>query len=508
MIMCMSVEEILENIDYISYSIPDDLMEEEIFSLCQNSRYACPACMFFCKVGAVSDGHMYAGNAYLLGARLFVIEREIDLPEDAGYIIVKNVAETLNKLAVIFYQDPGKALRLIGITGTKGKTTVALSVYRIASSAGIRIGYIGTNGVYFNGDVYETVNTTPDAVELQKYLHMMRDGGVDTVVIEVSSQALWQDRVHGLHFDTCVFTNLYEDHIGGFEHPSMEHYLACKKKLFRDYGGKNIVVNADSPEVAEILDGVNYENLIRISAKGDRECDLFAVNTRKAMEGVRPGIAFDCDSSSSAIGENVKEIFIPLPGLYSAENGLLTLAICRLLSMDTEFVIQSLSNLRVPGRFETVALESRPDSLFVIDYAHNGASLEAVLKALREYEPKRIICLFGSVGGRTFGRRAELGRVASEGADVIILTADNPDNEDPMRVIKDIRDAIGDTDKPVYMIPDRREAIEKAYEIAEAGDFVLLAGKGHESYQLILGQRIPFSERRILEAIDEPATVI
>ena len=193
---------------------------------------------------------------------------------------------------------------------------------------------------------------------------------------------------------------------------------------------------------------------------------------------------------------------MPSPGLYSVENGLLIISICLALGMKLEQIIKELSTLSVPGRFEAVPLKSKPNSLFVIDYAHNGASLKAVIDALREYEPRRIICLFGSVGGRTFGRRAELGKVASENADVIIITSDNPNNENPMKVIEEIREAVGETDKPVYMIPDREDAVMKAYELAEGGDFVLLAGKGHESYQLILGERVPFSERKILELAD------
>ena len=178
-----------------------------------------------------------------------------------------------------------------------------------------------------------------------------------------------------------------------------------------------------------------------------------------------------------------------------------------LMGIEIASIVEQLASLCIPGRFESVTLESRPDSLFVIDYAHNGASLSAVLRALREYEPKRIIVLFGSVGGRTFGRRAELGRAAREGADVIIVTSDNPNNEDPMDVINDINAELQDLDKPVYLIPDRQTAIEKAVEIAGPGDVVLLAGKGHEGYQLIRGERVPFSERRILQRADVLFTV-
>ena len=505
MIMSMKVKEIMENIRYLSWSIPKELRGREVFSLCHDSRRATPNCVFFCKAGAVTDGHRYAMNAYMNGARLFVVERKIELPEDAGYILVENSTEELNRLAVLFYREPAKDMRLIGITGTKGKTTVALSVYSVSRALGMQIGYIGTNGVYYGDHMLETANTTPDCPELQRILRDMRDEGINTVILEVSSQALWQDRIYGLQFEICAFTNLYEDHIGGVEHPTMEHYAECKRRLFRDYGAKSVVVNADSPMADYMLEGGDFERVIKISAVGRENCDLFARNIRRAKIGVRPGISFDCcagNDSSFPFEDVCTEAFIPLPGVYSVENGLLTYGICMLWGFDSANVTRKIAELRVPGRFETVTLSSRPDSLFVIDYAHNGASLSAVLNALREYEPRRIICLFGSVGGRTFGRRAELGRAARQGADVVIVTSDNPDNEEPMHVIEEIAEALEGWDKPYFLIPDRREAVERAFDLAEAGDFILLAGKGHERYQLIRGERVPFSEREILERAD------
>ncbi len=501
----MRIRDILQSIDIVSHSVPQKMLSRQIVSLCHNSRYADPTCLFFCKRGALTDGHKYAPHAYENGARFFVAERELDLPDDAAVIIVKDSNEALRRLALIFYGDPASKLRVIGITGTKGKTTVALSVYNIASASGYKVGYIGTNGIYYNGKVFETANTTPDCLELQKALCEMRDDGVEVVVIEVSSQALWQQRVYGIKFDTCVFTNLYEDHVGGVEHPTLEHYRDCKKLLFTDYEAKNVVVNADSEATAHILDGVRCENIFTVSAQGREDCDLFARSAKKEMNGIRPGVSFELFSgvgSSLPLGEHGERVFMSAPGLYSVENGLLIFAVCRILEIPQEFIISELAKLSVPGRFEIIELESRPDTLFVIDYAHNGASLSAVLGALRDYDPKRIICLFGSVGGRTFGRRAELGTAAKKGADVIIVTSDNPDNEDPMDVINDINASLEGTDKPVYLIPDRKEAVEKAFEIAEDGDFVLLAGKGHESYQLVMGKRVPFSEKEILRRAD------
>ncbi len=501
----MTIKDILEYIDIKKLYIPDSIKKRKILSLCHDSRMACPTCVFFCKAGALTDGHRYARQAYANGARIFVAEKELELPEDAAVIITQSSQNALNALSVMFYGDPSKNLRIIGITGTKGKTTVALSAYYIALSRGMNVGYIGTNGIYYNGKVFETSNTTPDVLELQKAFRKMADHGVEAVMLEVSSQALWQERTYGIEFETCVFTNLYNDHIGGYEHPSFEHYRDSKKKLFTDYKVKNIIINSDSTASEYMLDGVECQNIITTSAMGNEKCSLYAKNAMKIKNGIIPGISYACyvEKALYKCIDGFYDVFMPAPGLYSVQNGLLVTAICLTLGIELDFIIKALSCMSVPGRFETVTLECRPNSLFVIDYAHNGASLKAVLSALREYDPKRIICLFGSVGGRTFGRRAELGEVARDNADVIIVTSDNPNNEHPMSVINDINSAIGESDKPVYLIPDRQEAIEKAVEIAQDGDYILLAGKGHEAYQLIQGERVPFSERNILKLADK-----
>lgn len=501
----MTIKEIIECLDVVSLKIPQSMRRRTIAHLCHNSRAATPTCLFFCKRGALVDGHRYAKSAYEKGARYFVVEHEVDLPEDAAIITVKDSSLALRKLAVVFCGNPAKGMNLVGITGTKGKTTVALTVYNIAVASGRKMGYIGTNGIYYNGKVFETANTTPDCLELQMSLREMKNDGVTDVVIEVSSQALWQERTYGLSFDICAFTNLYEDHIGGVEHPTIEHYRNSKKLLFTDYNAKSIIINADCSDSYYMIDGVHCSDVITTSAKGNEKCDIFACGSKKSQSGIRPGVSFTLFSSNSNvanIGEHGIDVFIPIPGLYSIENALISIAICKKMGIELDFICDQLSRLSIAGRFEMVELDNRPNTLFVIDYAHNGASLTAVLRSLREYDPKRIIVLFGSVGGRTFGRRAELGRAAGEHADVIILTSDNPDNDDPTDIIEDIMVGLDGVDKPIYKIPDRAEAIAKAFEMSEDGDFVLLAGKGHESYQLICGERKAFSERKILSKIN------
>ena len=495
----MKIKELINEIDVISAYIPDEIKRRTILSLCHDSRQASPTCAFFCKVGAFNDGHIFARNAYCNGARIFVAEKELDLPDDAAVIITPSSNDALSKMAVKFYGDPAKELNIIGITGTKGKTTVALSAYYIAISAGVSAGYIGTNGIYYNGKVFETANTTPDVLELQKALREMLDDGVTTVMLEVSSQALWQKRIYGLKFHSCVFTNLYRDHIGGVEHPNFEHYRDCKRKLFTEYDVQRIIVNSDCEDSKYMLDGAYCKEIITTSASGNESCAIYAKNVMKLKSGCFPGISFECQ-----VGADEKsEVFMRAPGKYSAENGLLIIGMCMSLGISFEKIVEELASLTIPGRFETIQLENKPNSLFVIDYAHNGASLKAVLKSLREYGPERIICLFGSVGGRTFERRRELGEVARDYADVIIVTSDNPNNENPAEIANEIGEAIGDTDKPVYLIVDRKKAIEEAVRIARPGDYVLLAGKGHETYQLIEGRHVPFSEKNILILADK-----
>lgn len=500
----MNINDILNDIDVISSRIPPEANSIPILSLCHNSKYATPTCVFFCKRGALVDGHAYAYNAYANGARIFVAERELELPFDAAVIITANSSDALKTLAIKFYGDASKDLKIIGITGTKGKTTVAMAAYKIAIACGIRAGYIGTNGIYYNGNSFETANTTPDVLELQKALYEMREHGISTVMLEVSSQAIMQERIYGLEFDTCVFTNLYRDHVGHNEHPSFEHYRDTKKSLFSDYKIGNVIINADSQYSTYMTEDCKVEKAITTSASGNKNCSLYASETVRMINHGLPGISFKLNTSEDILQDRNKshDVFIPMPGKYSVENALMIIAVCISLGLKIDSVLKALASISIPGRFETVPLKSKPNSLFVIDYAHNGASLKAVIDALREYSPKNIICLFGSVGGRTYERRRELGEVARDNSDIIIITSDNPDIEDPMKVIADIRSAIGNTDKPIYMIADRGDAVKKAYMLADDGDFVLLAGKGHEKYQLIAGKKIPFSERNILESAD------
>lgn len=495
----MKLDILIKSLNRISLYIPEKFKNKSISSICHDSRRATPACIFVCRRGAAFDGHDFALGAYSNGARVFVVERDIDVPDDSVIVKVESCEDALFRLSKKLFGAPEEKMRLIGITGTKGKTTLALSLYSLLNGYGQKCGYIGTNGILFDGEEYQTQNTTPDTYELHKYLRKMLDAGVDTCVIEVSSQALWQNRVRGLKFYSCIFTNLYPDHIGGCEHPDMDHYKACKRALFVNHGADSIITNIDSPESEYMLSGASTTNIISTSASGNERADIYAKNPRKDKKGVIPGVRFDLYFNRDKLDfEDKQSVFIPSPGLFSIENTLEIIAAALSLGLPEKYILKSISTLQVAGRFEFVILPTKPGVLFCIDYAHNGTSLKKVLSSLREYTSGKIICVFGSVGGRTVMRRAELGDVARDFADISIITSDNPNFEDPMNVIEDIAKSFDKTNKEIHKIPDREEAIKLAYGIAKRGDTVLLAGKGHESYQLIRGERIPFCEKDIL----------
>lgn len=469
-----------------------ELLEAPIDRICRDSRTADMASLFFCIKGANFDGHDYAPSAYMNGCRLFVTEKEIDLPSDALQITVSDSRIALAEVSAEFFGQPARELNIIGITGTKGKTTTALTAYHLLNAMGIKSGYIGSNGVEFDGHFFKTLNTTPESYDLQRYMRLIADSGVRFLIMEVSSQAIYMNRIHGIAFHTAVFTNLSIDHIGGSEHPSFEHYRDCKRRLFTDYGAKNVVYNADDP-YADYMVGNCGARKLSCSLKGS--ADVTAVNLSKIKGTGRIGTSFSIVERGLYFPASVSS-----PGTFSVYNALLATAICRLAGADVASVAERLPSVSIKGRFE--AITALPHAAFIIDYAHNGLSLTSALNALREYTEGRLICLFGSVGGRTKGRRQELGDAAAALADLSIITSDNPDSEPPEDVIADIEKSFTERGKQkgVHYVTfaDRRDAIRYAVREARRGDVVLLAGKGHEDYQLIGGKEIPFSERAII----------
>ncbi len=487
----MHLQQLLSAIDLTA---PKGHEADDIRTLTADSRRACEHALFVCVKGMSSDGHAYAKNAYDLGCRHFVAMDGLSLPSDACVLQCTDTRKALSSLARCFYGNPERELLLIGITGTKGKTTAALMVRHMLCENGIETGYIGSNGALYADVHEETANTTPESIELARIFRAMRDKGVSAVVMEISSQALYMRRIGGLSFPITAFTNLAPDHIGGKEHPTFEHYRDSKALLFSDYGAKTMLLCTDDAHASFMREKSTAKQIFTY-AKNDRSADYLIESETQTTDGGRLCTAF----TVRAKGERLSAL-LPIPGSFNTANAVLALALSEAAAaylsvpVSRAKLLASIESVSVSGRFETVKLS--PDRVFVIDYAHNGFSLASALSVLRGYAPARLICMIGSVGGRTEMRRGELGRAASN-ADLVIITSDNPDKEDPMAIMNAIAETC--TAEKV-LIADRAEAIAHAVRISREGDIVLLAGKGHERYQLIGGKKLPFCERELLES--------
>lgn len=484
----MTLRELLSVLPFAVGDIPDT----EIRNITENSSEAGENSLFICIRGFRSDGHAYAADAYRRGCRAFLAERELpELPDDAAVIVIGNTHTALGRIASEFYGHPSRELRLIGITGTKGKTTTACMIAQILTQSGISCGYIGTNGITYGTVRQVTKNTTPDAITLQKTLRGMVDAGCRAAVVEVSSQALKLDRVAGTKFETCLFTNLSPDHIGEGEHSDLAEYIACKHRLFTDYGAQTVIYNADDPHAGEMLSGISALRTVSCSLR--QNADFAAEDVRSGCSPGRLGLTFLLRSPAAppALCE------LSLIGHGNVSNALLAVACAaQCFGVPITNAIRILKRIAIAGRSEIFHLPC--GAAAVIDYAHNGVSLRQLLTDLREYTPGRLICLFGSVGERTRLRRFELGRVAAELSDLSILTSDNPGNETPEQIIADIAEAFRESSTPYLCIPDREQAIREGVRLLKRGDILVLAGKGHEAYQLVGQKKLPFSERELL----------
>ena len=472
----MKLKEILRDIDYICKSFPDI----DIKDIAYDSRKAGEDIVFVCLEGAFADGHKFARSAYDKGSRAFVCSKDVDLPDDAIIIRTENTRSALAKMSCSFFGNPSKDIKVIGITGTKGKTTVAHIVKFALEEAGIMCGIIGTVGAFYGNTVLPTVNTTPESYELQKMLRLMADGGCKAAAIEVSSLGLKAHRVEGTEFAYGVFTNLYPDHIGTNEHETFEEYAFWKTQLFPMC--QKAVINIDDPFSENVIDACTCPV---ITYGSDEKADFCLTSMQKEKLGSRLAMGFE------AVCKGRKESFcVALPGDVNAYNSLVAVAIAEDMGLCKDKYKKGLEKVFVKGRGEIV--ETGEDFTVIIDYAHNGVSLKSIIETAESYEHNRIISLFGSVGGRTECRREELGTVSGEMSDLSVITSDDPDREDPRKICEEIASYC----KGEYVIiPDRAEAIHYAMKTAQAGDIIILAGKGHENYMKINGEKIPFNER-------------
>lgn len=480
----MLLSKLLEKIEYNG-----SFSDCEISHITNSSAEAHSGSAFVCIKGFSADGHSFAPAAYRNGCRTFVCQfRPEGLPQDANVIVTSDTRRALALLSCELYENPSSKLLVIGITGTKGKTTTALMIKQLLYLSGIECGYIGSNGVIFGNRSIQAANTTPESYKLQFYMNEMLKAGMRAVVMEVSSQALKLNRVLGIEFDLTMFTNLSPDHIGPGEHDSFEDYFLTKKKLFDDFDTPIVIANADDGYTGKILADCSSKKIFySLSSHADVEANCVSLFRSNEILGT----TFDC-----RMGEAILPCVLSVPGEFNVHNVLGAIAAVCALGVSFDRAVSNLPSLRMDGRFET--LVSPNGACFVIDYAHNEISLASSLAALRKYDPRRLICLYGSVGERTQIRRVQLGTVAARDADISIITSDNPGREDPRAIIDEIATCYGDGNPPVCIV-DRAEAIRYAFSIAKEGDIVLLAGKGHERYQLIGTSKVYFSEREILE---------
>ncbi len=497
----MKLFELMEDVKFTSNLDLEKINEIEIKDIAYNSRSCEEGFIFVALVGETVDGHRFVKNAYDKGARVFLLQENMraskfvmELPHDCVKLFVEDTRISLSKISHNFFGKPSNDLQIIGVTGTKGKTTITNYIATVLNESGVNTGVIGTNGTFFNGTYEVTANTTPESYELHRIFKKMLDNGVRCVSMEVSSGGIMQNRVEDVDFDIAIFSNLSPDHIGPKEHPTFEHYLQCKARLFKM--AKKGIINIDDDYAKDIINEATCD--VETFAI-EKDADITATNIRYSKEIDSLGVSFDCNIKQETI-----PCFICSPGTFSIYNALAVIGVCKHLDVEQDIMVNSLRSAKVSGRVEVLSI--LPYATVVVDYAHNGVSLENILQTLKNYDHERLICLFGSVGGRTEIRRKELGDVASRECDVAILTSDNPDFENPMSVIDDIAKSFEDSACEVIKIPDREEAIRYVISNAKSGDIIVLAGKGHEKYQLVNGEKLPFDEIEI--ATDEAQNVL
>ena len=488
----MKLQEVLNNIDF--EVISGDL-NKEITSVEYDSRKVAIGSLFVCVQGFTVDGHSFASMAAEKGASAIVVDKnrtclsanELDVLAKENFLSVIEIDDTHKHLADLcanFYEHPEKRLSIYGITGTKGKTTTAFMLRAILEQSGRDTGLIGTVCNIIAGKKTHAAHTTPESRELYDMMDVLTRNNSESLVMEVSSQALKLDRVRGLTYRTAAFTNLYEDHIAPNEHPDMEDYITCKLKIF-DSCEKGIVnLDCDAAErVIEYCKGKT--DLITYSIGG--EADFVARNLRPERRGHVTGTVFELDCEYYKC-----DIFVALPGKFNVYNALCAICSAVTEGINIEDIKTALANISVPGRMQPI--ENNFGVNILVDYAHNAAALESVLTTLKEYTTGRIITVFGCGGNRSVTRRFEMGEVSGNLSDYTVITSDNPRKEEPDAIIADIVTGISKTDGKYEVEPDRSKAIKLSINMAQEGDTVLIAGKGHEDYQIFADKTIHFDD--------------
>ncbi len=479
------LNKLLERLDFQVVQKDTDI---EISELVYDSRKVVPGCLFVCVKGMAVDGHTFVEEVAQKGAAAVVVQEEVEAPENLTVIRVQDTRYALALLSCAWFHDPAEKLKVIGITGTKGKTTTTYMVKSILESAGYKTGLIGTIEAVIGEQVIPANNTTPESYIVQDYFHQMVEAGCQCVVMEVSSQGLMMHRTAGFTFEIGIFTNMEPDHIGPGEHASFEEYMSCKSMLFRQC--RIGIVNVDDKHWEQVL----KDHTCTMETYGfSEEADLRAVNPQLVKKPGYLGVAYTAQGLVNA------QVEVDVPGKFSIYNSLTAIAICHHFQVNTQNMKEALKKARVKGRIEMVKVSD--EFTLMIDYAHNAMSLESLLTTLKEYSPTRLVCLFGCGGNRSKLRRYEMGEVSGRIADLTVITSDNPRFEEPQDIIDDIKVGMAKTDGAYVEIPDRKEAIRYVIANGQPGDVIVLAGKGHEDYQEIKGKKYPMDERVLIREI-------
>ena len=485
----MKCEELLKE---LSYECIRGNIDREITEVVYDSRKISEGSLFICISGYNVDGHSFAGEAAEKKAAAIVVEKDVALPKDSDITVIK-VEDTRYAMAFIaaaYFGHPADRLKVIGITGTKGKTTTTYLIKSILERAGYKVGLVGTIETIIGERHIPANNTTPESFLLQKYFKEMEEAGCEIVVMEVASQGLKLHRTQGFTFEIGIFTNLKPDHIGPNEHADFEEYQACKGLLFKQC--RLGIVNKDDAHVQAVLQG----HTCQLETYGfDSLADLYAEDLKLIDKPGELGVDFKVKVKDA---EDF-EVEVPAPGRFSVYNALTSIAVCRHFNVEVSQIQKALLGAHVKGRIEMVPVSDK--FTLLIDYAHNAMSLKSLLTTLREYKPARLVCVFGCGGNRSKIRRFEMGDVSGKYADLTIITSDNPRFEKPGDIIEDIKTGINKTSGRYIEICDRKEAIAYAICHGQPGDIIVLAGKGHEDYQEIEGVKYPMDERVLIADI-------
>ena len=470
----------------LEYELLQGSLEEEVNEVVYDSRKAAAGAVFVCMRGANVDSHTFIPDVIEKGSTVLVVEHPVEVPEHVTVIKVENGRNALSLLAAARFDYPARKMTTIGLTGTKGKTTTPYMIKAILEAAGQRTGLIGTNGAIIGDAHYQTKNTTPESYILQEYFAKMVEAGCTYMVMEVSSQSYLMHRVDGIQFDYSIFLNISNDHIGPNEHASFEEYLYYKKQLLKN--SRVCLVNRDDAHFEEIVQGASAEIL---TFSLEQQADFMADEIQYIREKDFVGLDFKMH------GRAEYELRVNVPGRFNVSNALAAAGVCSFFDLPGEKVCHALEHMKVDGRMEIVYKSSL--CTVIVDYAHNAVSMESLLKTLRDYQPKRLVCVFGCGGNRAKDRRYSMGEIGGKLADLCIITADNSRFEKVEDIIADIKIGMAKTDGAYIEIPDRREAIEYSLSHAEEGDIIAIIGKGHEDYQEIEGVRYPFLDRAVVE---------